>query len=71
MNAHLEQAYAGSETHRIAGALTNSELAQSQTIMLPMYAQMSEDDANYVVLELEQAIVQSRASLHRSATAVR
>lgn len=67
MNAHLEQAYAGYDTQRTAGWLTNSELAQSRTIMLPLFAQMSEDDVHYVAAHLTQVLTHLPTPLHRSA----
>lgn len=69
MNAHLEQAYAGHDTQRTAGWLTYSELAQKRTIMLPLFAQMSEDDVHYVATELAQVLAHLPAPLRRSAAA--
>ncbi|MGV8854181.1 MAG: DegT/DnrJ/EryC1/StrS family aminotransferase [Devosia sp.] len=67
MNAHLERAYAGPGMHRTVGTLTHSEQAQSQSIMLPLFVQMSEDDVHYVVAELERVIDHLAVSVGRSA----
>jgi perosamine synthetase len=55
MNAHREFAYRGG-AHRSAGPLGRSEWAQDNTIMLPFFVQMTEDEVRYVVAELEQAL---------------
>jgi dTDP-4-amino-4,6-dideoxygalactose transaminase len=55
MNAHLEPAYAGRGTYR-SGALPHSERAQTQTIMLPLFAQMSDDDVHFVADALGQVL---------------
>jgi dTDP-4-amino-4,6-dideoxygalactose transaminase len=55
MNAHREFAYRGG-AHRSAGPLGRSEWAQDNTIMLPFFVQMTEDEVRYVVSELEQAL---------------
>ncbi|WP_291374922.1 DegT/DnrJ/EryC1/StrS aminotransferase family protein [Devosia sp.] len=52
MNTHLEPAYAAPGLFRTAGDLTRSEKAQNNTIILPLYVQMSDDDVHYVVDEL-------------------
>lgn len=56
MNAHRESAYRGRGAHRSAGDLRRSEWAQDNTIMLPLFVQMTEDDVRYVASELEQAL---------------
>jgi dTDP-4-amino-4,6-dideoxygalactose transaminase len=58
MNSHLEPAYAGKNLHRQAGSLEHSEQAQRTGIMLPLFAQMSEDDVRFVVAELTQILEQ-------------
>ncbi|MBB3406594.1 dTDP-4-amino-4,6-dideoxygalactose transaminase [Rhizobium sp. BK316] len=56
MNIHLEGAYADQSSHRAASTLTRSVSAQQQTIILPLYAQMTELDIVRVVETLRQAI---------------
>ena len=58
MNSHLEPAYAGKNLHRQAGSLEHSEQAQRTGIMLPLFAQMSEDDVRFVVAELTHFLEQ-------------
>lgn len=55
MNAHREPAYRGG-AHRSAGPLGRSEWAQDNTIMLPLFVQMTEDEVRYVASELERAL---------------
>ena len=57
MNSHLEPAYGGRGMYRASGSLARSELAQHTSIMLPLFAHMSEDDVGYVASELGQALV--------------
>ena len=59
MNAHLEPAYRGRGTHRAVSSLTRSEAAQNNTIMLPLFVQMSEDDVRYVAVELAQSLART------------
>jgi len=56
MNIHLEGAYADRGSHRAATSLTRSVSAQQQTIILPLYAQMTELDIVRVVETLRQAL---------------
>lgn len=56
MNIHLEGAYAGQGSHRAVTSLTRSVSAQQQTIILPLYAQMTEFDIIRVVEALRQAL---------------
>lgn len=56
MNIHLEGAYADQSSHRAASSLTRSVSAQQQTIILPLYAQMTEIDIVRVVETLRQAL---------------
>lgn len=49
MNIATEQAYAGQNTHRVAGGLERSLAAQENSIILPLFAQLSEDDVHRVV----------------------
>lgn len=57
MNTHMEPAYLGLPNHRVADALPRSVAAQHNTIMLPLYAQMSEIDVELVVSTLQHALV--------------
>lgn len=56
MNIHLEGAYADQSSHRVATSLTRSVSAQQQTVILPLYAQMTELDIIRVVEALRQAL---------------
>jgi len=49
MNSHLERAYADAGSYRAAGSLARSEAAQQSTIILPLFAQMTEADLSVVV----------------------
>ncbi|MDW9476782.1 aminotransferase class V-fold PLP-dependent enzyme [Sinorhizobium meliloti] len=49
MNIHLEKAYVGSETHRAATSLTRSVVAQQTSVILPLFAQMSNADVALAV----------------------
>ena len=57
MNTHLEPAYLGLPNHRTADSLPRSVAAQHNTIMLPLYAQMSDIDVELVVSTLQHALV--------------
>ncbi|ASY65988.1 UDP-4-amino-4-deoxy-L-arabinose--oxoglutarate aminotransferase (plasmid) [Sinorhizobium sojae CCBAU 05684] len=52
MNIHLEEAYAGADTHRLSGSLGRSVAAQERSVILPLYAQMTDDDVALVAEEL-------------------
>ncbi|MBP1887310.1 DegT/DnrJ/EryC1/StrS family aminotransferase [Sinorhizobium mexicanum] len=52
MNIHLEEAYAGSGTHRAATDLARSVAAQQRSVILPFFAQMTDADVAWVVEEL-------------------
>lgn len=56
MNIHREPAYAGSGTFRTVGSLENSLAAQENAIILPLYAQMTEDEIQYIVDALSRAL---------------
>jgi dTDP-4-amino-4,6-dideoxygalactose transaminase len=56
MNSHLEKAYAAAGSHRVRGKLTRSEAAQSNTIMLPLFAQMTDDEVRTVTGALMDAL---------------
>jgi dTDP-4-amino-4,6-dideoxygalactose transaminase len=72
MNSHLEPAYGGRGMYRANGSLARSETAQHTSIVLPLFAQMSEDDVRYVADELVQSLTvkpvdspgQGRVSVH-------
>lgn len=49
MNIAGEPAYAGQRTHRVVGGLERSRMAHERSIMLPLYAQLSEDELHRVV----------------------
>jgi dTDP-4-amino-4,6-dideoxygalactose transaminase len=49
MNIATEQAYAGRDTHRVAGGLERSMATQENSIILPLFAQLSEEDVHRVV----------------------
>ncbi|MBX4925399.1 DegT/DnrJ/EryC1/StrS family aminotransferase [Rhizobium binae] len=59
MNIHLEGAYSGESSHRIATSLKRSVSAQQQTIILPLYAQMTVSDVDRVVEALRAALAQA------------
>ena len=43
MNMHLEEAYRGQSSHRVGSNLERSVAAQRKTIILPLFAQMTDD----------------------------
>lgn len=63
MNAHLEASYAGEGLFRAGSGLERSVAAQRRSIMLPLFAQMEEDDVLNVVDALKEL---SRRSNHVS-----
>lgn len=52
MNIHLEKAYVGSDTHRAATGLTRSIAAQKTSVILPLFAQMTNDDVALIAENL-------------------
>jgi dTDP-4-amino-4,6-dideoxygalactose transaminase len=62
MNIHLESAYVGRNSHRSATDLARSVSAQHQTIILPLFAQMTEQDITRVVDALRKAVVENEAA---------
>ncbi|MDO3432387.1 DegT/DnrJ/EryC1/StrS family aminotransferase [Rhizobium sp. CBN3] len=56
MNIHLEGAYSGQSVHRAATDLARSVSAQQQTIILPLFAQMTDLDIVRVVEALRAAL---------------
>ncbi|EJZ18815.1 DegT/DnrJ/EryC1/StrS family aminotransferase, partial [Rhizobium sp. Pop5] len=59
MNIHLEGAYTDQSSHRAATSLARSVSAQQQTVILPLYAQMTEVDIVRVVEALRQALAEA------------
>jgi len=59
MNIHLEGAYSDRNSHRAATSLMRSAAAQQQTIILPLYAQMTELDIARVVEALRGALAEA------------
>lgn len=59
MAIHREPSYRDA---LIAGSLTETDLAAAQTLILPMYADLSEEDQDYVIDQLREAV---DAVLHR------
>jgi dTDP-4-amino-4,6-dideoxygalactose transaminase len=59
MNIHLERAYSDRSSHRVATSLMRSVSAQQQTIILPLYAQMTELDIARVVEALRGALAEA------------
>ena len=59
MNIHLEGAYSDRSSHRAATSLMRSASAQQQTIILPLYAQMTELDIARVVEALHGALAEA------------
>jgi dTDP-4-amino-4,6-dideoxygalactose transaminase len=62
MNIHLEGAYTGQSSHRAATSLMRSVSAQQQTIILPLFAQMTE-------LEIARVTEALRGAFAAAATA--
>ena len=60
MNAHLEPAYMASGTARIGTRLGHSEIARDHSIMLPLFAQMGEEDVARVADALGAAMASVR-----------
>ena len=59
MNIHLEGAYSGESSYRAASSLMRSVSAQQQTIILPLYAQMTVSDMDRVVEALRAAVAEA------------
>lgn len=55
MNAHREAAYGEQGSHRVFGDLSRSIAAQEKSIILPLFAQMTEGELAFVVESLQQA----------------
>jgi dTDP-4-amino-4,6-dideoxygalactose transaminase len=63
MNSHLEAAYAEPGSFRAEGELPNSVAAQNGSIILPLFAQMSEADVAFVVDALRDVMVAAEPEL--------
>ncbi|SCB60617.1 dTDP-4-amino-4,6-dideoxygalactose transaminase [Rhizobium aethiopicum] len=59
MNIHLEGAYSGESFHRVATNLARSVSAQQQTIILPLFAQMTDLDVARVVEALRGSMAEA------------
>jgi dTDP-4-amino-4,6-dideoxygalactose transaminase len=57
MCAHREKPYLASKP---GSTLTESEAAQDRNVILPLYAQMSDDDQDYVCQVFREACAASR-----------
>jgi len=64
MNSHREPAYADPASHRVSGKLTHSVTAQEGAIVLPLFAQMSDDDVLFIA-----EVLRDMCSERRTATA--
>jgi perosamine synthetase len=53
MASHLEPCHRAA---RSAGPLPHTEAAQAQTVVLPMYQELGEDDQRYIVTQLREAL---------------
>ncbi|MBD9453476.1 DegT/DnrJ/EryC1/StrS family aminotransferase [Rhizobium sp. RHZ02] len=63
MNIHLEDAYAEQGSHRIATGLRQSILAQQHSIILPLFAQMTESDLTAVVNAVQEFVSTSELAI--------
>ncbi|MEI1250665.1 DegT/DnrJ/EryC1/StrS family aminotransferase [Rhizobium aouanii] len=59
MNIHLEGAYSDQSSHRAATSLKRGVAAQRQTIVLPLYAQMTDLDIIRVVEALRSSLAEA------------
>jgi dTDP-4-amino-4,6-dideoxygalactose transaminase len=55
MAAHLEPCYRGGGA-RIAGSLRHTEAATAQTMLLPIYADLADDEQDYVIAALREVV---------------
>lgn len=62
MNTHREKAYAEPASHRVSGKLTNSVTAQEGAIILPLFAQMTDDEVLFVAEALGYMCMDRRAA---------
>ncbi|MBP1862295.1 DegT/DnrJ/EryC1/StrS family aminotransferase [Rhizobium herbae] len=64
MNIHREGAYADKASHRVAvGQLHRSEAAQEGAIILPLFAQMTDDEVLFVAEALRDMCVDRQAAI--------
>ena len=63
MNIHLEDAYAEQGSHRVATGLCQSILAQQHSIILPLFAQMTESDLTAVVNSVQAWVSASELAI--------
>ncbi|ABR63602.1 aminotransferase class I/II-fold pyridoxal phosphate-dependent enzyme [Sinorhizobium medicae] len=56
MNIHLEKAYSGSGTYRAATTLTRSVAAQRTSVILPLFAQMTDAELAHITGELSSIL---------------
>jgi dTDP-4-amino-4,6-dideoxygalactose transaminase len=56
MNSHREPAYAGANSYRAGSTLTQSERMQEHSIILPLFHEMTSEDQERVVEQLNRAI---------------
>jgi len=59
MASHLEPCHRGA---RRADALVETERAEAQTMVLPIYEELGEDDQSYVMAQLADALAEVRAA---------
>jgi dTDP-4-amino-4,6-dideoxygalactose transaminase len=55
MAVHREACYRGART---AGPLVQSDAAEAESLILPIYAELGEDDQAYVIDQLEEALAE-------------
>ena len=56
MNIHLEPAYDDGGSSRVRSALTRSETAQTRSVILPLYAQMTAAECERVLAGVRHAV---------------
>lgn len=66
MNSHLEPAYHGAETHRVAGSLKNSVDAQNGSVVLPLFVQMSDRELLEVTAAIKESIALSTQAIAKA-----
>jgi perosamine synthetase len=63
MNSHLEKVYTGTAARRIASGLLNSVRAQNETVILPLFMQMTDAEIMQVVEAIQWAPVREIATV--------
>lgn len=66
MNSHLEAAYGEPDTHRISGDLQRSVDAQSRTVILPLFVQMSDVELLEVVAAVADGLIVPEAAIAKA-----